>query len=212
MREFLPDLVKEGIAWALATREDHRPAGRRLSTSERDSLAGFFSESVLDSVRLRSVHQIENPPFMDRIDWTRMPEKLDFRFTSGITFVDTILITCTRPHGISFLSLLFHECVHVVQYGVFGVNGFIERFITGWAENRFLFQEIPLERQATELAARFENNPERPFSVETAVRALKTVDGIGKTQARPRVSSDRRSIPLTSVCPYSVKRDKAEFP
>jgi len=88
---------------------------------------------------------------------------------AGITFVDTILISDLYAHDQPRISLLFHEMVHVVQYGWLGVSEFTSQYVQGWVQNGFVYAEIPLERDADELQKRFDSAPQNPFSVEEIV-------------------------------------------
>ncbi len=67
-------------------------------------------------------------------------------------------------------ALLFHELVHVVQVGEFGLGGFVRRYLVGWLAAGRRYREIPLERQAFALEAKYRANPRGGFSVEEAVR------------------------------------------
>ena len=45
----------------------------------------------------------------------------------GSTFVDTVILSDAYIEDADLVSLLFHECVHVVQYRQLGVEGFMRR-------------------------------------------------------------------------------------
>ena len=45
---------------------------------------------------------------------------------AGITFVNTILLSEAMLPSANLSPLLFHECVHVCQYDVLGVDAFVE--------------------------------------------------------------------------------------
>jgi hypothetical protein len=91
-----------------------------------------------------------------------------FSEMAGVTFQDVIVHVepLTR-------SLLFHELVHCVQYTHLGLEGFAEHYVRGFLDGG-LHEEIPLEKQAYELEARFNADPDARFSVEADVlRRLK---------------------------------------
>jgi hypothetical protein len=88
---------------------------------------------------------------------------------AGITFVDTVLVAETQVSAQHLTVLLFHECVHVVQYASLGLEAFADRYVRGWAANRCDPAAIPLEVDAHELERRFEADPVRGFSVEAEV-------------------------------------------
>ena len=165
----IPYLKAEGCKWVVAQREAHRPMGRPLNDEERGLRCAFFQSSTLEAVRLREVEEIDNPPFYKELDSRGIPPPFDFHLAAGITFIDTVLIA---PPAIVFddvISIVFHECVHVVQYEMRGVDGFIADYIAGWASVEFDYFRIPLEMQADRLQFLFDRHRHLPFSVEEAV-------------------------------------------
>lgn len=75
----------------------------------------------------------------------------------GLTYVDTVAIVNKDwdrdPGGV--LALMFHEIVHVAQYRLHGIARFMERYVSGWAQQGFDYFAIPLEREAYDLQERF---------------------------------------------------------
>jgi hypothetical protein len=158
--------IQKGQFWVAAEREFHRPNGRALTSEEFAALCPYFKSTTLDSIVIREVPLIENPGF-----YAGLPAiPLDFSQMSGITFVDTIVIGKKRfdPQKIPWLSLLFHECVHVCQYKVLGVTAFIKQYVEGWAEHGFNYYAIPFEVQAYQLQQAYET-AEHPFSAEQVI-------------------------------------------
>jgi len=154
--ELLEFLRTQGTTWVENQRATHRPAGRRLSPSEHASLALFFDSPLLERVRITEVPEISNPDFYALLEQQGISMPLDYTQMAGITFVDTIVVSLARSVPISeWPALLFHEMVHVVQYEQFGLEEFVRRYVNGWAENGFSYDQIPLERCAYELDARF---------------------------------------------------------
>jgi hypothetical protein len=169
----VPHFLSLGPAWVRDQRTQHRAAGRILSLEERKVLSPFFEDSILEKARITRVPVITNPPFYAPLLAAGIPIPLDFTQTSGITFDDTILLS--ELHSVppaAHLSLLFHELVHVVQFALSGVEDFVSRYVTGWAENDFEYERIPLEAQAYGLDARFSAQPGSHFSVQAEVAAL----------------------------------------
>lgn len=163
----------EGPGWVRQQRAEHRAAGRTLSVDERERVSHFFEEDVLEDVRITRVPVIANPPFFAPLFAAGIPIPLDFSQSSGITFDDTILLSDLHPvPSGEELSLVFHELVHVVQFGLAGVEAFVARYVAGWAANGFVYERIPLEAQAYALAARFSGQPALHFSVRAEVAAL----------------------------------------
>jgi len=171
MQQLVHFMITNGISWASSQRDLHRPQGHALGGDDRASLDGFFSSETLDEVRLHFVPMIENPDFFSASEMAGQSISLDFREMHGITFGDTILISEMRdPAEDRWLPLLFHELVHVVQYKILGLEGFMQRYVVGWAQNGLQYAKIPLEVQAYTLQAHFETAPELPFDIEDRVR------------------------------------------
>ena len=170
--QFVHLMISNGISWASTQRDTHRPNAHALRDEDREAMKSFFSPETLDEVRLHFVPIIENPDFFAEFEMAGQPISLDFRMMQGITFVDTILISkeMRDPAEGRWLPLLFHELVHVVQYKVLGLEEFMRRYVTGWAENGRQYAKIPLEVQAYTLQEHFETAPGLPFDIEDRVR------------------------------------------
>jgi hypothetical protein len=89
----------------------------------------------------------------------------DFAHMAAITFIDTVV-----SHEGFTDRLLFHELVHVVQYEKLGLVEFAARYVRGFLSGGS-YEAIPLERNASELDARFAAMPAKPFSVDKEVQA-----------------------------------------
>jgi hypothetical protein len=85
------------------------------------------------------------------------------RMVSGITF-DTVIAL----REIAASHILFHELVHVTQYRLLGLQQFARSYVRGFLCTRS-YDEIPLERCASDLEARFLVCNEA-FNVEEQVR------------------------------------------
>ena len=168
--ELLDSLIERAVDWVGAQRDVHRPTAFALPQPECGLIAPFFDEETLASVRFRHVPQIENPAFLAFVQGEdEADQPLDFSQMAGITFVDTVVLSDAYFEEADLLSLLFHECVHVAQYRQLGVEGFMRRYVEGWAANGMNYFNIPLERDAYELERQFRFQPHRPFSVEKSV-------------------------------------------
>lgn len=147
--------------------------GRNLSKKEQTALASYFTANVLETVVVRDVPLIERPDFYKTLAASGRPLPLDFSKMAGITYIDTIVVA--KQHLLSgwnnWVSLLFHECVHVCQYKLLGLNTFIQQYVQGWAANDFDYHTIPLEAQAYKLQRAFEST-NQSFSVEEEVRRV----------------------------------------
>lgn len=101
---------------------------------------------------------------------------LDISTASGITFVDCIVIRKTLEGNFhSWISILFHELVHVTQYQILTSRRLIEEYVRAWIENGYNYHAIPFEAQAYRLEARFRRG-RLPFSVrDTVERELRNM-------------------------------------
>ena len=142
-----------------------------MASDEIAALKPFVPVEVLATVRLASVPVIQNPPFYADLKKVGIEVLLDFRQMTGITFVDTVLISQSAPVAPpEWLPLLFHELVHVLQYQELGLDRFVQVYVLGWAAGGFRYEDIPLERDAYELDAKFRSAPGEPFDARVAVR------------------------------------------
>lgn len=168
--EMINYLTENGIKWIVDEREANRKFSSPLSQDEKEQLQLYFRPDTLDSVRVRKVPQLYNPDFYKVIEKTGQPIPLDFREMHGIAFNDTVLIATPKVSVEDWIPLLFHECVHVCQYQLLGVDTFIEEYVNGWANNDYQYKNIPLEEQAYELESKFRTVPYDPFDVEAMVK------------------------------------------
>lgn len=114
---------------------------------------------------------IQNPPFYADLEQAGIDVPLDFRQMTGITFIDTIVVSEAAPIASSkWLPLLFHELIHVLQYQELGLYRFVQVYVRGWAAGGFRYEDIALERDAYELDAKFRSAPTQPFDALVAVR------------------------------------------
>jgi hypothetical protein len=149
--------------WWIRSQERHfHPRGRSLFEEEREMLRSYYSDNLLSDVRLHRLsaensHAIVIPRVLRRM--------------AGITLGRAVVIAARAPqHGAAWSRLLFHELVHVVQFNLLGVDEFVTQYLSGWGRNGFRYRDIPLERCAYELEARFAENPANGFPVEAEVR------------------------------------------
>ncbi len=175
--ELVRFLVEHGRRWTAAQRDAFAPTSDPISEEDRAVLGPYFGHAVLQAARVSWVDEIANPDFYETVARAGMPMPLDFRLMTGITFVDTIVVSRSQFEGpATWRPLLFHELVHVVQYRVLGLDRFISEYVDGWARNGFFYESIPLERMAYELQGRFDLASSR-FSVESEV-----VRQLGRTE------------------------------
>jgi hypothetical protein len=170
MEAMMDFLIRESEAWIRSQRNHHRQDAAALSSSDRKRLEAHFTEATLGSVRVARIPEIENPPFYGILEERGQPIPFDFRsMAAGITFIDTVVVAETKVHRGDMTALLFHECVHVIQYQLLGIRVFVKKYIHDWAEHGFDYFAIPFERDAYELQGRFVLAPDKPLFVEQEV-------------------------------------------
>lgn len=163
-----PHLIEQSHHWLWEQRELYRAKARRLTDDERLLLQDYYDRQILDTVRVATVDRISNPPFYDELTESGFPI-LDLSGSAGITFIDCVVVR--RPfqqHFPSWISILFHELVHVVQFEVLGPRKVIEAYLQAWEQNGYQYQDVPFEIQAYRLEARFKRHGPL-FSVQEVV-------------------------------------------
>ncbi|HKX04340.1 MAG TPA: hypothetical protein VJX71_17730 [Methylomirabilota bacterium] len=147
-------LIDQARQWSRTERNAHQPLAVPLPAAARPGLASFFTRATLDRARWRWVPGIDNPPWRDEAIARGVPAALDFTRLVGLTHDDTILLSRAQALGDQPPPrLLFHELVHVVQYGVLGVDTFVAQYVDAYlaGEDYWL---IPLELVAISLEAK----------------------------------------------------------
>jgi hypothetical protein len=84
---------------------------------------------------------------------------------SGYHYLDTFFV---RANQASDESLHFHELVHVIQWRILGLEGFLAAYANGL--ERFGYRDSPLEAMAYDFQARFDAR-ETAFEVAAEVEA-----------------------------------------
>jgi hypothetical protein len=143
-------LIGTAAAWLRGRRDHHRCRADPLEPSDLEWLRHYFEPDLLDRVRLRRTRPV--------LPWM-----------AGITCQDTVLVDPRiAPGGSSWRRILFHELVHVVQFELLGVDGFMERYLVGWVRGGCRYRAIPLEEDAYAIEAMLEDGS-RPFPVREEV-------------------------------------------
>lgn len=170
MEDEIAYLIEQGASWVVSQREAHRSSGLALPPQAGLIFEPFFGDETIGNFRIRFVPIIENPEFYGEMAASGRRLPIDFTVMHGITFGDTVLFSRKYVAADSLrMGLLFHELVHVVQYELLGIDEFVRRYITGWAENGFEYRSIPMEQDAYELEDRFVHEPNVEFSVHHEV-------------------------------------------
>ena len=160
--EEIREVAKWVAAYIAEQREAFQTKAKPITSEFRKALHPFFPSDVLTDVRVARGRASE-PAFYARLKSLGIRNAPLFSDMAGITLQDVIVhVEPLRP------PLLFHELVHAVQYKHLGLNGFAERYVRGFLSGGS-YEEIPLERQAYELEAKFAKDPDRDFSVEEDV-------------------------------------------
>jgi len=184
-------LLDLAYPWLLEQRDQCMAGARPLSVGERLWLQDYYDRRILDMVRLATVDRITNPPFYADLIEAGRPV-MDLSGALGITLIDCVVVRkFLRQDSDSWLSLLFHELVHVVQFDILGSRGHLEAYLRGWADNGYQYHNVPLEVQAHRLEARF-TRQEPHFDVRGVVeREIKKHNII--QDSSPQVSPPRDS-------------------
>ena len=133
-----------------------------IPENARAHLRGYFSDAVLEQTRIVQAAMPEAIVYpLGKI--LGIKGLLEMSSIGAITLIDVI----AYPEQLG-VSTLFHELVHVVQYRVLGLKRFAELYVAGFLRGGGYFG-IPLEKQAYELGARFDEEAEKVFSVEEEV-------------------------------------------
>ena len=153
--------------WLRAAQRKYAAAARELTTFEREAMRGWFSESLLDQVRIVETDTIELP-------WVGLTRRIPGRAMAGL--IDSAggpggialgdLVVARRRGG---TSLLFHELVHVAQYQTLGTRRFLRRYLRTWWESGRNYFAIPFEEEAYSWQERYDGGADK-VNVEAAVR------------------------------------------
>jgi hypothetical protein len=133
-----------------------------LSSDLQARLQDFFPRVVLTETRIIQAVMPE-PILYPLVKVLGIQGLLPMSSIGAITLVDVV----AYPERLGD-NTLFHELVHVVQYRVLGLKLFAELYVKGFLAGGG-YAGIPLERQAYDLGARFEQHPGKAFSVEEDV-------------------------------------------
>jgi len=149
-----------------ASRVKYLGKASAFSKEQVEPLRAFFSQEILSHTRglvLRG-SRIQDPPFYSMARIMGINNLPGFSDVAAVTFVDVIV-----SHQEFTPDLLFHELVHAAQYAQLGSKQFAALYVSGFIKGGS-YEEIPLEKNARELEARFSANPNRVFSVAEEVR------------------------------------------
>ena len=109
-------------------------------------------------------NRLPPPPFYDRAKSAGVANLPDTTHMASLTFVDVIVFNEEFS-----LRALFHGLVHAAQMQILGLERYTDLFVRSFLRTQAHFN-VPLERQAFTLEAKFAAHPEGPFPVEEQVR------------------------------------------
>ncbi len=161
-------ILVQAREWIKNQRDVYWPRAHPLPDNLKLVLRPFFQDTDALDVARYVVDAIPNPPFRAKAAAV-LGVDIDFSQMTGITFQDTIVIADAALDPAAFTVLAFHELVHVVQYKVLGVDGFVTRYVGGLVGGGDYFA-IPLELVAYTAQARFMVMPAEHFSVKELVQ------------------------------------------
>ena len=168
MRGILLNSATSLLSWPVAQyiryqRDLLHEVGKPIASSDRTALESFFDCHDLDRVRI----VIQDPLPIQAGLFSQLGNLLGLDVPgeskiAGITF-DHVIAARTPLSA----AMLFHELVHVVQFRLLGIGPFAQLYTRGLLSTG-RYEDIPLERCAYELEARFEMDL-APFRVEAEV-------------------------------------------
>ena len=168
LTRLMPHIVEASHQWILEQRDLYSAKARSISDDERLSLQDYYDQRILDTVRIATVDQITNPPFYGEMTELGIPI-LDISSAAGITFMDCVVIQRLFEQQFpSWISILFHELVHVIQYNFLGPRKLIDLYLRAWIQNGYQYDSVLFETQAYRLESRFKQNGPA-FSVRAIV-------------------------------------------
>jgi hypothetical protein len=168
LQSFVPGVAGKTQDWIESQRAEYLPRGRSLTSDEGSALASHFPQATLSTARVATVDRIPSPAFfaglLRQLEFIGKRVHFDFSAASGITFGECILVTVPGPP----IDLLFHELVHSEQYRLLGMKAFARAYVQGIVDSNFIYDKVPLEAIAYEMAARFK--AEKAFSVSDELK------------------------------------------
>ena len=148
-------------------RDRYRPEGRILNENARALYSRFFSQELLDQVRVLVLtgRRLANPSFFAEENDLVAVNLPNLAHKASVTFLDVIVFNERITE-----RELFKALVHATQVHVLGPKAYAEHYVRGVLQSRS-YSLAPMQAQAFALAGRFADNPDLPFSVEAEIRS-----------------------------------------
>jgi hypothetical protein len=159
------DAIAKVSLYLQVQRDHYYPIGEPLNSEWRSKLAGFYSESLLDRVRILELkdRRVDNPWFYEEARAKGIQNLPNIAHKVAVTFLDVVVFNQKMTQ-----RDVFHGLVHVAQVKLLGEERFAELFVRGFLQARSYFL-IPLKAHAFALDTRYAEDPETRFSVEDEV-------------------------------------------
>ena len=163
-----PERIAEAIGWLVSylrqQRDHYFPVAGRLSPQHMAMMRPHFSPALLEQVRIIELQgaRVTIPEFFSQVRAAGF-EPPGVSHMESLTFIDVVVFNQQLS-----LRALFHALVHCVQIQILGVEGYSQRWVESFVENRTHFT-VPLEVHAFSLASRFLSPLAEHFSVEEQV-------------------------------------------
>jgi hypothetical protein len=150
------------LGWIDHTLQRHGPQAKLVAACDFPRLPLYFSNNSLNTTKMIVVDQVPIPP----LSALGLGGFGDFEKGNydGITYKDTFFVN--RPNSVNE-SLIFHEVVHVIQWGYLGAEKFLTAYAMGLIEHGYY--DSPLEVMARTYQARFDRGI-TAYDVEKEVR------------------------------------------
>lgn len=126
--------------WIDETNREYQSQRYSCSTLEA-AFNGFYPSQFLKESYFVVVEEIPKPNFPE-LRQMGLGEFIDMP-VQGITYKNTYYVSSKQVNS---LRLHFHELVHIVQWGLLGAEGFINRYIN--EIQQFGYDSAPLEKMA----------------------------------------------------------------
>lgn len=164
------DAIAKVTLYLQVQRDIYHPIGYPLGVTRKDELKGFFSDTLLNRVRIVELKErkVANPWFYEEARAKGIENLPDISHKAAVTFLDVVVFN-QKITGRD----LFHGLVHAAQVKLLGVERFSELFVTGFLQARSYFL-VPLKAHAFALDTRYAEDPLTPFSVEDEIRRWHT--------------------------------------
>jgi len=107
--------------------------GKELTEDEKNYLKRFYPARLVDGVRV--VEELASSGAF-------------IHGASATTYGNNLIVFNKRRMGTRTLKLLKHEFVHICQYDVLGIDGFASEYASGYVDNNYDYNSIPMEMDA----------------------------------------------------------------